>query len=309
MSRAHLLTGAAAVAATYATREGWHVFPCVYGTKIPLRGSHGHLDATTELAEIAALFGDSWRTPNIAVSCAPSGIVVVDVDVRNGGDETLGALEHKHGPLPHTPRVLSGSGDGSTHYYFSADAAARYPIALGPGVDVKHAGGYVLLPPSRHASGRTYRWDLGASLTDTTPAPAPTWMTLGGSGASPRPAIPTSGPALATFLGVAFSSLRWLGPQLPGDRVCVRCPWADLHTDHRGCGDDSSTVLLPPVASDHHRVGRFRCAHAHCERRRAVDVIGVLPKHAIAAAAAKHPRALGTLAWRSARARLREVGR
>lgn len=293
-------------AATYAEREGWRVFPCVWGTKIPLKGSHGHLDATNDLGEIA----ERCRAyHNLAVACGPSEIVVVDVDVRNHGDETLAQLETEHGALPITPRVISGSGDGSQHIYLRAKRGARYPTKLGEGIDVKHAGGYVLLPPSMHRSGRRYRWDLGASLSDTPLALAPAWMALGGPGGTPRPSVVTTGAAVETFLGAAFGAAGWLGVALPGDKVAVRCPWASEHSDGRGAGADSSSVLLAPTPRDEHRVGRLHCSHAHCAKRRASDVLDVLPRHAIAAAAAAYPRALGVLAWRSARARLREVGR
>lgn len=312
MKRLH---GMAALAATYATRLHWHVFACVYGGKEPLAGSHGFCDATTDLARIAEMFSARDRL-NLAVSCAPSGIVVVDIDVRNDGDQTLRRLEREHGSLPHTPRVYSGSDDGSQHYYFSAVEGARYPAKLGPGIDVKHARGYVLLPPSTRRPDedcrvwRRYRWDLGASLTDTPLAASPEWIAVGGKGApTPKPRPEAVGTAPDSFLGVAFERAGWLGPALTGGRVAVRCPWADQHTDKRGRGADSSCVLLPPTVADVDRVGRFTCAHAHCSSRRARDVLAVLPKHAIAVAAAKYPRALGRLAWRSARARLEEVQR
>jgi hypothetical protein len=80
----------------------------------------------------------------------------MDVDTRNGGDDTLAELENRHGPLPDTLRVLTG-GEG-WHIYVTTPPGLGVRPTLGPGVDVKSDGGYVLAPPSRHVSGRGYAW-------------------------------------------------------------------------------------------------------------------------------------------------------
>lgn len=85
-----------------------------------------------------------------------SGIVVLDIDPRNGGDDTLRELEREHGPLPRTPSVKSGG--GGAHYYFIAPG---FPLAssLGEGLDLLGDGRLVVAPPSLHASGNGYEWD------------------------------------------------------------------------------------------------------------------------------------------------------
>jgi hypothetical protein len=283
------------VALAYAEEFEMHVFPCAYGTKAPLSGSRGHLDATRDASTIRRLFAQRSRL-NVAVNPRASGLVVLDVDVRNGGDETLASLEREHGRLPDTPRVLSGSQDGSTHFFFRDPGAVRFPARLGPGVDVKHDG-YTLLPPSRHASGGFYRWDAGADIRESTIAPCPSWF-LAPARRRPTPLGTPTGSAAETFLGTAFIAAGWAGNTLPAGKLAVRCPWADSHSDGRGRGSDSSTVILP--ATTELRLGAFRCAHEHCAARRAEHVLGVLPKRAIALAFARFPRALGSLAWRLA---------
>jgi hypothetical protein len=85
-----------------------------------------------------------------------SGIVVLDIDPRNGGDDTLYELESAHGALPRTPSVKSGG--GGAHHYFLAPGV---PLAcsLGEGVDLLGDGRLVVAPPSLHASGYGYEWD------------------------------------------------------------------------------------------------------------------------------------------------------
>ena len=102
-----------------------------------------------------------WTSANVAIRTgAVSGLMVLDVDPDHGGDETLEALLHDHGPLP--PGALVRTGSGGRHLYFAHpggvirnDAGRR----LGPGLDIRGDGGYVIAPPSRHTSGTSYRWD------------------------------------------------------------------------------------------------------------------------------------------------------
>ena len=92
-----------------------------------------------------------------------SGVVVVDIDLDKGGFETLAALIHRHEEWPKTPAVRTGG--GGLHFFFSYPEGAMIHNdagnKLGPGLDVRGEGGYVLLPPSTHATRRVYEWEEG----------------------------------------------------------------------------------------------------------------------------------------------------
>src|SRR5688572_11837531 len=88
------------------------VFP-VRG-KLPLT-AHGFKDATTDASTIRGWW-EQWRDANIAMPTGrASGLIVVDVDPRHGGDASLAALEEKYGPLPET--LESRTGGGGTHFF------------------------------------------------------------------------------------------------------------------------------------------------------------------------------------------------
>jgi hypothetical protein len=95
-----------------------------------------------------------WPDANIGIACDKSDLVVLDVDPRSDGFDTLDELESMC-ELPDTPCSQTG-GDG-LHAFF------RFPgVALKgklPGIDIKHHG-YVIAPPSMHASGQRYEWIL-----------------------------------------------------------------------------------------------------------------------------------------------------
>jgi hypothetical protein len=83
-------------------------------------------------------------------------LIVVDVDPRHGGDETLAELERDLGPLPAT--VEAETGGGGWHYFLKHPGCALRG-KFGPGLDLKDHG-YVLIEPSLHPSGRTYAWSV-----------------------------------------------------------------------------------------------------------------------------------------------------
>jgi Bifunctional DNA primase/polymerase, N-terminal len=154
----------------YASR-GWAVFPLVPRSKVPFKGSHGFKDATTDPATIR-----EWWTAhpdaNIAIATGQvSNLTVIDTDPRHGGHLALEALITEHGDLPATAIVRTGS--GGQHYYFShVFTAAKGTNALGPGIDIKSDGGFILAPPSVHPNGTPYRWET----TDQEPGDLPPWM-------------------------------------------------------------------------------------------------------------------------------------
>jgi Bifunctional DNA primase/polymerase, N-terminal/AAA domain len=114
-----------------------------------------------------------WPHANIGiVTGSTSGVCVLDVDPRNGGDRT--AFEKLHGELPDTPQVISGS--GGTHDYFVCNTYTPSP-KLGHGIDFLADGNhYVVAPPSTHLSGSTYEWELSADIEDTAISEMPGWL-------------------------------------------------------------------------------------------------------------------------------------
>jgi len=164
-------------ALVYAERFNLPVFPCRPRKKTPLT-QHGCKDATGD-AGVIQTWWEQWPEANIGITTgARSGIVVLDVDPQHDGDQSLAVLVAKCGELPTTPTVLTGG--GGRHIYFRAleDAEIRNSAgALGPGLDVRGEGGYVIAPPSVHASGQSYRWEPGSRIDELELALLPSWVT------------------------------------------------------------------------------------------------------------------------------------
>lgn len=144
------------------------VFECTCGTKCKSPGKHPLVKdwvtaATSDDKSIAAWW-TKWPWANIGiVTGAASGIVVLDVDASDGGIESLRQIEEQHGSLPQTPRVSTGNG---FHMYFRHPGGIVRNSAglLGPGLDVRGDGGYVVGAGSMHVSGRKYEWHGGVPL-------------------------------------------------------------------------------------------------------------------------------------------------
>jgi hypothetical protein len=120
-----------------------------------------------------------WPEANIGIlTGAKSGILVVDIDPRNGGDLTVDDLEAEHGKFP--PTVESHTGGGGRHlaYQHPGGEVRCGTETLGPGVDIKGDGGYIVAPPSLHASGRRYEWEASSHPNDVPLTPLPAWIPL-----------------------------------------------------------------------------------------------------------------------------------
>lgn len=191
-------------------RAGWPIFPC-HG-KVPL-SAHGHKDGTTDL-EVVERWWRRWPQANIGAR-VPDSIVVVDVDPRSGGDQSLGLLEAAHGPLPSTLRSFTGGGGQHLFYLRPGGPLRNGAHKLGPGLDVKLGGrGYVVLPPSMHPNGRPYRWD-----DPSTPiAPMPGWLARLLRPDPPKPRV-------------ARPACTFDGPR-PGDQLAESVSWAEILEPH-----------------------------------------------------------------------------
>jgi hypothetical protein len=140
----------------YAVERKIPVFPCQPGGKKPLT-EHGFKEATTNVEQIIAWWR-RWPNANIGIPTgAASGLLVLDVDAQHGGLETLARLEDENGRLPNAPTVRTGN--GGLHIYFRDPGGVRNSTGLvGPGIDVRGDGGYVVAAGSIHENGNVYRW-------------------------------------------------------------------------------------------------------------------------------------------------------
>jgi hypothetical protein len=156
----------------YAAR-GWKIFPLAARSKVPLKGTNGVKDATSDPVAIRR-FWDIAPNANIGCACgAESGFFALDVDPRNGGDETLSQLERKYEPLPAT--VTSRTGGGGEHRLFRHIAGIKNGT-IGPGLDIKASDGYIVLPGSVHPNGRHYHFCVDGHPDHVAIAMAPPWL-------------------------------------------------------------------------------------------------------------------------------------
>ena len=207
-------------------RRGWPVFPCSPKTKRPLlpmdkdaagkpiKGSGGVKKASIDADQIRAWW-KQWPRAMIGVALGEAELLVIDFDPRTDTvtDEATGeviseeiwtldrlkaALTAKIGtPLPETLVGITRS-EGEHHWFKMPDGAPIGNVgSLPKHIDVRGAGGYVIVAPSHFAGNDVdapgdYRWlldddasriaELPAALAElmrkpperTASAPAPT---------------------------------------------------------------------------------------------------------------------------------------
>jgi hypothetical protein len=200
-------------ALAYASYD-WAVFPvhgirkgkctcgrsnCTSPGKHPLT-KHGFKDATTDPAIVAAWWKKQpWANIAIATGVKSGRLMVIDLDSKPeqgiDGEETW---RQSANDVPDTIEVLTGG--GGRHIYFTypneVDMKSGTNV-LGDGVDLRADGGYVLVPPSLHASGKRYEWEASSDPIDGVPvAPAPLWSLNGQA----KQIQPTTSPELPVEL-------------------------------------------------------------------------------------------------------------
>lgn len=155
--------------------RGWSIVPIKARTKRPLVRWLPYQERRPEVEEVRNWF-QRWSDAGLGiVTGTVSNLVVLDIDVGHGGDDSLRELEQRHGPLPVTVEAITGG--GGRHIYFS-HPGGRVPsrVGLAPGIDLRAEGGLVVAPPSVHPSGRRYEWEVSHHPDQLSPAPMPPWL-------------------------------------------------------------------------------------------------------------------------------------
>ncbi|MGI6405485.1 MAG: bifunctional DNA primase/polymerase [Syntrophaceticus sp.] len=150
--------------------RGWSVIPIAPRSKQPPgKFSWKEFQERRATESEVRKWWDEWPQANIGIATGKvSGIVVLDLD-------TMLAMETaKENGIPRSPTAATGSG---YHVYLKHPGfSVLNAVKLGDvkGLDVRGDGGYVVVPPSIHPSGRRYKWT--ARNLDTPVADCPEWL-------------------------------------------------------------------------------------------------------------------------------------
>jgi hypothetical protein len=211
--------------------KGWRIMPIPPGKKFPEGISRWQERATND-PDLVAQWWTEHPDHGIGIATGPgSQLWVLDVDDY----ESYRDLEQRHEPLPDTLTTITGSGGLHFYYNYPTDGTVirnNASTRLGPGLDVRGDGGFVVAPPSIHPNGKQYEWDAGQG---TEPVDAPQWL-INLVADTPAEFHP-SNEAWAPPLRVVNDSDR------PGDLYAAQVDWSTIleadgwtlhHTDRNG---------------------------------------------------------------------------
>jgi RecA/RadA recombinase len=140
---------------------GWYVLPVLPNGKVPAT-QHGVKDATIDEIQIAKWWAQN-PDYNIGVAAGErSGIVVFDVDPRNGGDTSWASWLETNGKTP--DGVMQLTAGGGFHHIGVYNPEIR-SCKLTEGVDLLSDGRYFVAFPST-IEGRNYQWEASSDPFD-----------------------------------------------------------------------------------------------------------------------------------------------
>ena len=143
-------------ALAYAKSLNWFVFPLVPRNKTPLT-PNGFKDASNDPERIKAWWAQTPQA-NIGVDCGRSNLAVIDLDGDNALDR-WNVISDSMG-LPFARCAVAETGGGGNHIVYAQPTPRIRNTTgkLGKGIDTRGDGGYIVLAPSVHPSGKLYQW-------------------------------------------------------------------------------------------------------------------------------------------------------
>ncbi len=132
----------------YLEERGWSVIPIGKDKKPLIKWTKYQFEKATK-EEVISWFTNNPEANVGIVTGNISNLTVVDIDPRhNGTDEDFRAIQ----------TVKSATGGGGWHYFFKYKNGIQNHANIKEGIDIRGEGGYVIAPPSLHASGKRYEW-------------------------------------------------------------------------------------------------------------------------------------------------------
>ncbi len=154
-------------------RNGIKILPIAPRSKEPM-GGYSSRKTFTSWEEIVAFFKRNSEANFAAATGSMSGFFAVDVDGATG-IAAMKKLIAESGGLGKSPRVKTPRG---FHFWYRCPEIAVKNSAskIAPHIDVRGAGGYVLLPGGIGPNGEKYRFLNGYGLNGLSIGPAPDWL-------------------------------------------------------------------------------------------------------------------------------------
>lgn len=165
---------------------GVPVYPLAEKTTVPLKGSHGYKDATTNIDQINSWFGDRNTHLNVGMALKPMRLLVLDVDVNHesmlNGKDSLDELVRHYGVLPQ-PTYVMGTPRGGLHWFFKYPDGIEIPskplkdfkpeLSEYTGIDIQTNGTPGRLTETRNGTYRVYQTGVDSPLDS---ADCPQWL-------------------------------------------------------------------------------------------------------------------------------------
>ena len=133
---------------------------------------HGFKDATTD-ENLIRKWWSKWPNANVGIRTGEnSGIIVINM----GSVEAKEEVRRRAGDYDLSTVPLVRTGKGWQNYFKYPGFNIKSRIGILHHVDVRGDSGYVVAPPSKHLSGKTYQWEV--PLTDELPKLPPELLKL-----------------------------------------------------------------------------------------------------------------------------------
>lgn len=223
------------------------------------RTLHGLKDATTDTPTIRKWW-KWWPDANIGVRTGtPGGILGLDFDSSNAELRLAELLSLKTDELG---GLIVATGRG-VHRWYQVPDGVEIPNSagrLGPGIDVRGKGGYLVAPPSPHASGRRYAFTGGtlglppdSLLAELTTRSAHIGAARPPAGAGRLPIPPPDGSTTRYGQGVITRRCQAVREAMEGDRNYALLRAATTCAGYAATGEinlDDARAALTAAAHD-----------------------------------------------------------